>query len=245
METFLSIHRDVITGTLSTFDRLIFKGHLSGLYPQGAFARYLNSQHVLLKDFAAYAETTTAQLKAHAQRVAAEAKRPYLYLAAASTAASGHSKEAQARAMAERDGLTEGLICVFAAVEPCRTFTVRGNRQSQRLEVVRENRKCLHFYFYYLDREFGFMHVRLQSWFPFTLQIYVNGREWLARQLDQRRITYTRYDNKLTQVADLPTAQALCEKFAHRHWPRLLDAFARQVNPRLPAIRRAGFRSYF
>jgi hypothetical protein len=245
METFLSIHHDVITGTLSTFDRLIFKGHLSGFYPQGAFARFLNSQHILLKDFAAYAETTTAQLKGQAQHVAQKSQRPYLYLASAATAASGHSKEAQARAIAERDGLVDGLICVFSVIEPCRVFTVRGNRQTQRLEVVRENRKCLHFYFYYLDREFGFMHVRLQSWFPFTLQIYVNGREWLARQLDQRRIAYQRYDNKLTQVADLPAAQALCEKFAHRLWPPVLEAFARQVNPLLPTLRRAGFRSYF
>jgi hypothetical protein len=245
MKTFLSVHQDVIVGTLSTFDRLIFKGYLSRFYAQGAFARFLNSQHILLKDFATYAEKTTAELKAQAQQVAAAAQRPYIYLASASTAASGHSKEAQARAIAERDGLTDGLICVFAAVEPCSTFTVRGNHQTQRLEVVRENRKCLHFYFYYLDREFGFMHVRLQSWFPFTLQIYLNGREWLARQLDQRRIAYQRYDNKLTQVADLPAAQALCEQFAHRRWPRLLDAFARRVNPRLAAIRRAGFGSYF
>lgn len=245
MQAFLSIHQAVIIGTLSTFDRLIFKGHLTGLYPAGAFARFLNSQHVLLKDFAAYAETTTAQLKAQAQRVATEAQRPYLYLAAASTAASDHSKEAQARALAERDGITDGLICVFAVVEPCRAFTVRGNRETQRLEVKREARKCLHFYFYYLDREFGFMHVRLQSWFPFTLQIYVNGREWLARQLDQRGVAYQRYDNKLTQVADLPTAQALCERFAHRQWPRVLEAFARQVNPFLPTLRRAGFRGYF
>ncbi|MCC6190525.1 MAG: hypothetical protein IT318_15970 [Anaerolineales bacterium] len=245
METFLSIHHDVITGTLSTFDRLIFKGHLSGLYPQGAFARFLNSQRVLLKDFAAYAQKTTAQLKTHAQQVAATAQRPYLYLAGASTSASGHSKEAQAHAIAERDGLTDGLICVFATVEPCLTFIVRGNRETHRLEVVREARKCLHFYFYYLDREFGFMHVRLQSWFPFTLQVYVNGRDWLARQLDQQRIAYQRYANKLTQVADLPAAQALCEKFAHRRWPRLLDAFARQVNPLLATIRRAGFGGAF
>ena len=30
--------------------------------------------------------------------------------------------------------------------------------------------------------------------------IYVNGREWLARQLDQRGIRYDRYDNKLTHT---------------------------------------------
>jgi hypothetical protein len=49
MQTFLSVHPDEITEALSTFDRLISKGHLSGLCPQGAFARFLNSQHILLK----------------------------------------------------------------------------------------------------------------------------------------------------------------------------------------------------
>jgi hypothetical protein len=56
----------VITGAQSTLDRLIFQGHLAGFYPQGAFARFFISQHVLLKDFATYAETTSEQLKAHA-----------------------------------------------------------------------------------------------------------------------------------------------------------------------------------
>ena len=40
METFLSIHQDAILGTLSTFDRMIFKGHLTSFFPEGAFARF-------------------------------------------------------------------------------------------------------------------------------------------------------------------------------------------------------------
>jgi hypothetical protein len=36
METFLSIHQDAIIGTLSTFDCMIFKGHLTKLFPSGA-----------------------------------------------------------------------------------------------------------------------------------------------------------------------------------------------------------------
>lgn len=245
METFLSIHRDVITGTVSTFDRLIFKGHLSGFFPKGAFARFLARQGVLLKDFGRHVEAATAEVKAHVQKLAEAAGRPFIYLETASTAASGASKEAQAQAIAVRDGITEGLICVFSVLEPCRSFVVRSNHETQRLEVVRKRRKCLHFYCYYLDPEFGFMHVRLQSWFPFEIQIYINGREWLARQLDQRGIAYQRYDNKLTQVADLSTAQKLCEKFARRKWPRVLDAFARRLNPHLPTIRQAGFKGYY
>ena len=82
-------------------------------------------------------------LKARAQRLAADAGRPYLYQAAAMTKARGAGKENYVRAIAERDGITKGLICVLATVEPCRSFDVRGNRATQMLEVIRRARKCL------------------------------------------------------------------------------------------------------
>jgi len=83
MDTFLSIHEKSVIGTLSTFDRLIFKGHFLNFYPDGAFARFLSKQNVLLKDFGA-----------HVQQVAAKAGRPLIYLAKACTARKGNSKEA-------------------------------------------------------------------------------------------------------------------------------------------------------
>jgi len=70
-------------------------------------------------------------------------RRQVEYLAGASTHRSGSSKEARAREIAERDGVTEGLVCVLSVVEPCRSFAVAPNRQ--RLEVVRRPRKCLHY----------------------------------------------------------------------------------------------------
>ncbi len=108
------------------------------------------------------------------------------------------------------DHITEGLVCVLAAVEPCKSFLVKGNAETHKLEVVRAPRKCLHFYFYYLDREFGLMHVRLQSWFPFEIQVWMDGREWLSRKLESRGISFERYDNSLTRVGDGKVAQALC-----------------------------------
>ncbi|MCL0098195.1 hypothetical protein M1O19_06795, partial [Dehalococcoidia bacterium] len=245
METFLSIHQDDIIGTLSAFDRTIFKGHLTGLFPDGAFARFLSRQGILLKDFGQYVKQATETLKAQAQALAKEADRPFIYLQSATTKASGQSKEDLARDIADRDGITEGLVCVFSVLETCTSFDVRGNHQTHKLEVVRRRRKCLHFYFYYLDSEFGFMHIRLQSWFPFEIQIYINGREWLARQLNQRGIAYERYHNKVIPLTDLAIAQDLADKFAHRQWPRVLDAFARRVNPHLSILEQAGFGGYY
>ena len=93
--------------------------------------------------------------------------------------------------------------------------------------------------------ELGLIHIRLQSWFPFQIQIYVNGRECLARYLDQQRIAYERYDNTFTQITDLPVAQEFCEKFAHFEWPPVLNALAERVNPMLQTIQKAGFGSYY
>jgi len=245
MKAFLEAHQDNIVGVLTAFDRMIFKGHLTGFFPHGAFSRFLWRQGVWLKDFKPYVEKATATLKAHAKQFAEEHGRQYLYLASAKTRASGESKEELARAIAEKEKISEGLICVFSCVEPCKSFSVRGNRETHKLEVVYEPRKCLHLYFYVIDPEFGFMHIRLQSWFPFEIQVYVNGHEWLARQMDQRGIKYERYGNCFTDIEDIEAAQKLSEKLAHRQWPRLLNAFARRLNPILPTIEELGFGGYY
>lgn len=136
-------------------------------------------------------------------------------------------------------------MCVFSVLEPCTTFTVRGNRKTHRLEVVRRGSKCLHYYFYLIDPDLGWMHVRLQSWFPFTIQVWVNGREWLGRQLDREGVGYERLGNTFLEIDDLDRAQTLCERFARRKWLRVLNRLARWVNPELETIRRSGFSGYY
>jgi len=241
---FESIHHDDILGKLTMADRVIFRGYLGIGNPQ-SFQVFLSACGVLLKDFAAFASKTTAAVKAHVQKLAADRQRPYIYLDSPHRARDELSKEQLARDIAERDGITEGLVCVLAVLEPCRGFDVRGNRKTHKLEIVRRARKCLHFYFYFLHPEFGFMHVRLQSWLPFEIQVYINGREWLCRQLDKKGIGYERYDNALLRIDDLKTAQRLSLRFFRREWLGLLDGFAVLVNAALPRIYKAGFGGYY
>jgi hypothetical protein len=35
--------------------------------------------------------------------------------------------------------------------------------------------KCLHYYFYFMDAEFGLVYLRVPTWAPFRLQVYCNG----------------------------------------------------------------------
>jgi hypothetical protein len=245
VSSFEMVHHQHVTGKLACFDRLIFKGHLTGLFGPGRFKAFLASQGVLLKVFAPYVKRVSESLKAHAQRLAADAGRPYIYLEGAMTKAGGLSKEDYVRAIAERDGISKGLIAVLATVEPCRSFDVRGNRATQMLEVIRRARKCLHFYFYYLDPRLGLIHVRLQGWFPFEVQVWVNGHYALAKALDARGIGYAMNGNAFARINDLPAAQRLADSLAARSWPRLLTALARPVNPMLTVIEQAGFGGYY
>jgi hypothetical protein len=208
---------------------VLFKGHLSGLYPFERLEAILYKQGVLLKEYKDFALSSIQQLREHIKEMAQAAGRPVQYLTTG-FGKSGESKEAMALAIAERDQITEGLIVVFSSLELNQALTVRTEPGTGHLHLVSEKRKQLHWYLYYLDNEFGLMFVCIQSWWPFTIQIYINGHEWLAKQMDREGIGYERADNCFWMIADLERAQALCDKFAHRQWERVWQAFADRID---------------
>lgn len=228
MERFIARHKNVITGTLSGYDRMLFKATLRGLSHVRGLLGFFAAKRVLLKDFGTFVEAQSAQIKAHAEALARAAGRPCQYVPS-STA----SKEEIARRIAERDHVQEGLICVLTCVEPCKSFALHRDRQARELRLVKVPRKCLFVYFYFLDREFGLLHVRLQTWLPFDLQVCLNGREWLARQLDKAGLAYTRWENCFLRLADPLRAQRLMDRLLRKRWARILDGYARRCHPLL------------
>lgn len=224
MQSFLQEHADKISGTLGCFDRLIFKGHLPVSYAQG-MENLLARHGILLKNFQSFAPAQAQLLKEHAQAMAREAGRPYEYLY------QHCRKDELAQEIARRDGITQGLICVFSTLELCSSFKmIRGEGRPR---LVRSKRKCLCLYFYFLDADFGLMHVRLQTWFPMTIQVYLNGHEWLARQLERHHIGYQLQDNAFLRLDDAARAQQLADEMFGIKWRAMLSSFAQRVNPLL------------
>src|SRR5262249_24915013 len=113
----------------------------------------------------------------------------------------------------------------------CRTVKLRYGQGRPRLVFTSRPQRVL--YFYFLDADFGLMYLRLQTWFPFTFQAYVNGHDWLARQLHQAGVGYVQHDNAFTQLDDPQRAQQLADRFERLPWVRRLDRWARLVNPLL------------
>ena len=147
----------------------------------------------MLKDFGAYAKTLGGIIKNHAINFAEKSGRPYHYLNSPK-----QSKENFAREIMEKDNIEEGLICVLSCVELAPAYDILKNKQKHILELRSKLRPCSHFYFYFNDRDFGLMYIRLQSWFPFKIQIGINGHSYLARGMDKAGIQYQKVDNCFT-----------------------------------------------
>jgi hypothetical protein len=233
MNCFIQAHLSKVTGIISGWDRLRFRGTIRMLANVAGLWRFLRcTGRVLLKDFGGHAEELSRQTRAQSLAVAESAGRPVVPLQSP-----GVCKEDVAREIQKRDGIEAGLICVLTAVEPCWTFNIKSNRQTGKLELVHAYRKCQHLYHYYQHPEFGFMHVRLQTWLPFNQFVMVNGREWLARQMDREGIKYLRRENCFAWVSDGARAQELLQQQVSFNWSEKLGALSAQVNPAWESLR--------
>jgi hypothetical protein len=226
VNAFVQKHHSQIIGVLSGFDRLVLRGTVRSVSYVEGMTRFLAVQHILLKDFGDYAEATSARVKQASLAVAERADRPVQYLASPKV-----RKDELAREIAQRDAVEEGLICVFKTVEPLLGFAIHRNREAHKLELRMEHRKCLYLYHYYKHPVFGFMHIRVQTWFPFQIQVWLNGREWLACILDRHRIPYQRRDNCFPWIANVERAQQLMNEQLMLQWPIALDLLRTQAHP--------------
>lgn len=240
MERFWKRHKNRLIGSIAGFDRLLFRGILRSISYVEGLNYFMGNQRVPFKGFKAFVEKFSAGVRARAQQIAEREKRPFLYVAAGRT-----DKEKLVRELMKQDGIEKGLICVLSCVEPCQSFSVHPNRQKRELELVARERKCLHVYFYLLDPDFGLMHIRLQTWLPLTIQVCINGREWLARQMKRAGIAYEQKDNCFTSIADPARAQALMDRLVDYPWAKWLNRWAPWVNPWLGRQARPQLRGYY
>jgi hypothetical protein len=171
---------------------------------------FLFEKEVLLKDFHSYVQQVSEELKEASQQEAGHLGRSNRYLESSQT-----RKEPIARKIAEKEGIGEGLICLFRSVEPCMSYDIYRDRQVQKLELVKRQRKCLWIYHYWVDAKWGFMSARIQTWFPFDIYVCLNGREWLACQMDRAGMKYRREENCFLWIEDPPQAQRLMGQQAH------------------------------
>lgn len=226
MNAFLARFGSNITAVLSGFDRLVFRGHLIPLIRPSGMHAFLRRAGIRLLDFKDYVSQTSDRVKEQALASARELDRPIRYLRSSKT-----SKEDLVQKILLEQPVSRGLVCLFTTVEPCRSFEYHRSEDPTQRGLKLTDRKCLHIYRYFLDPTFGLIGTRLQTWFPFNIQIWLNGREWLAVQLQRNKIGFQRADNTFTSVADPTTAQQLFTEQLTTNWTCSLDSIRKLIHP--------------
>lgn len=213
---------DAILSTLNCHDRVIFKGYLP--YFRDDDLHRLSDWELRMrrKDFVPFLEDRSEELVAHAKQMAGE---HYQYFE------SKPDKETLIRKKIQQRGVTEGLVAVLCCKETCRGVKLRHGEGKPTLSFTQRPQRVL--YYYILDPDFGLIHVRVQTFFPYTVQVYVNAHDWLARQMAKRHLGFTQEDNAFTRLDHPDKAQRHADRFSQLHWVKILDRWAHLVNPLL------------
>lgn len=239
MSTMLTQYADKINGVFSFFDRMIINGFLRPLFLEYRLPVTLYQLGIQYKEYKTFFTAVTEQITDKVGSMAAESGRPVIYLPSAKI-----KKEELVKGILKENPVTDGLICVLKTLETCRSVKVVGTPEGK-LALKGINTKCLHYYLYFQDREFGFMFVKIQTWFPFNMQVYINGREMLRHLFDRNGISFRCYDNSFTFLSDLSKAQELADRFDSRKLRSRLDVFAGSINPFTDTVQKKFGQGYY
>ncbi len=221
-----------IKGVLSCFDRVIIHGTLPGLCYAAGMTAYLKAHGVRIFDYPKWAEQWRDLLRTHVETLAAAEGLTIEFI-----------KKVKAFRKADRiqkilvtRGTQPGLVHIFSAMEPCPSYKPWHDKQTHQTFLKPDSGKCLHYYFYFIDRTLGLCYLRLPTWCPFRAQVYFNGHNWLATQLRTHGIAYEQVDNAFVDMADWTRAQALADSLRVAEVHAALDRCAQRYCPILKRI---------
>ena len=223
---FTTKYKGDIIGIISGFDRELISGSIVQLTYTKGLLRHLRANHILLKDFKKYAISLAQQLKENAKELAEKNNAPYIYLND-----SKHRNEEIVKEIITKRGDHPGLVAVITNLELEYSFDIRWNKDEKKIELKPRKRKCLHIYFYFIDKDYGLCFFRVQTYFPFKVKVYCNGHERLALDMKKANIKHIKCDNCFTWIEDIEKAQAISNRIDVSKFHTKLDSWVEQYVP--------------
>jgi len=218
---------DRIAGVLSCYDRMLIQGTLPGLCYAEGMTGYLYGHRVRIFDYPRWAQPLREALRENAERLAAENGLEIEFIRRAKS----FRKEDKIHQVLQQRGEHPGLVWIFSTMEPCSTYRPWHDKTTGKTYLRPDDGKCLHYYFYFIDEELGLCYVRVPTWCPFRLQIYLNGHHRLACRLKRKQIGHTRLDNAFLQIEDLGRSQKIADDWPVEKLHRKLDEWAERYCP--------------
>lgn len=216
-----------ISVILSCYDRVIVQGSLLSWGFASGMSAFLNSQNIRIFDFPQFAEPLTESLKKHIQQFAKENHLEIEFI----RKHGAFRKEDRIQGILKSRGTQQGVVHIFSAMESCHTYKPWHDKSTGTTSLKRTSGKCLHYYIYLIDKDYGLCYLRIQTWCPFRLQFYFNGHNLLAAKLDRQGIGYELHDNAFLSVEDWEKAQNLSDHIRANDFHQVLDILANRYCP--------------
>ena len=226
MTTCFERHADKIMGVISCFDRVVIQGTLPDICHPGAITGFFNGYGIRIFDFKQWAAPMRDEINENIKALGKENNVEIEFIRKKNFRKDDRVKEI----LAER-GDQPGIVHIFSAMESCTAFRPWHDKQTHATFFKYDSGRCLHYYVYFIDKQFGLCYLRIPTWAPFRLQFYFNGHNWLARQLDKKGIRYEQVENAFVRIDDFEEAQKLADPFPVKRLHRLLDRCAKKFCP--------------
>jgi hypothetical protein len=226
MELLTETYKGKIAFVLSCYDRLILTGTMPELsYSQG-MTSYMYQNDIKIFDYPKFAEPFKNAIRANVEQIAKENGVEIEFIRKA-----GVRKESIIADKIKQRGDHPGIVHVISTMEACNTYKPWHDKTTGKTFLKPDQSKCLHYYFYFIDPQVGLGYIRVPTWCPFRLQVYVNGHNLLATELKQAGNKYTMIDNAFDSIEDVVKAQELSDSISIEKLHRKLDEFAWQLCP--------------
>lgn len=220
-------YSDKITAVLTCYDRIIIQGVIPGWsYAQG-MTGYLKANGIRIFDFANFSQPLTDKVRENAEQIAKENNIQIEFI----RKTKAFRKDDRIQEIITQTGKTEGLIHIFSAMEQCNTYKPWHDKTTGETFLKFNQSKCLHYYFYFIDKDFGLCYLRVPTWCPFRLQFYMNGHNLLARKMERKDISCETVENAFVKISDPEYAQKLSERIDPQGLHKALDIFAQRYCP--------------
>ena len=218
---------DKIYGIITCYDRMIIQGYIPNWSHADAMTTYMKLNGIRIFDYPGFSQPLTEQVRQNAEKIAQENGIEIEFI----RKLHAFRKDDRIQKIIAETGKTEGLVHIFSAMECCNTYKPWHDKTTGKTFLKFDQSKCLHYYFYFIDRELGLCYLRVPTWPPFRLQFYMNGHNLLAHKLDKKQIAYRMQDNAFLEISDIETAQKLSDRINPEGLHKVLDAFARRYSP--------------
>jgi hypothetical protein len=208
--TITSLLRDCVTLQVRSVDRIYLQGYVPRLQSAGMVCRFLLDRGNTIPSPALLGRIGRDYVQA-IERYAATRAIPVVRFP------KGARKEEVARPFLEAAARAGRFGVVMVGVAQERASAWRGWRRGGRdehphFEYGRQQVFVNHYYFYLRDPEWGPAFIKLCSYAPWPVWIWLNGHEWAKRQAERAGIGFEALDNGFRSCRDAEALAAICAR---------------------------------